>query len=123
PKRFLLQDYAISYVPSLTVLKEMHSLLTKRGKDVGQAKTLLALGNPAIGSETADKVIAVFMDEKLLPLPEAERQVKALQQIYGSKNSSIYIGAEAGEERLKQEAGNYKILHLATHGIINDDNP
>jgi CHAT domain-containing protein/tetratricopeptide (TPR) repeat protein len=123
PKRYLLQDYAISYAPSLTVLKEMRALQVKRHNANVQTKTLLALGNPAIGSETADKVTAVFMDEKLLPLPEAERQVKVLQQIYGSKNSNIYTGTEAGEARLKQEAGNYRILHLATHGIVNNDNP
>jgi CHAT domain-containing protein len=123
PKRYLLQDYAISYAPSLTVLKEMRALQVKRHKANVQTKTLLALGNPAIGIETADKVTAVFMDEKLLPLPEAERQVKALQQIYGSSNSSVYIGTNAGEARLKQEAGNYRILHFATHGIVNNDNP
>jgi CHAT domain-containing protein/Tfp pilus assembly protein PilF len=123
PKRYLLQDYAISYASSLTVLKEMKSLQAKRGKTNAQAKMVLALGNPAISSATAEKVTAIIMDEKLLPLPEAERQVKVLQQIYGSKNSKIYIGAEASEERLKQEADNYKILHLATHGIVNDASP
>jgi CHAT domain-containing protein/Tfp pilus assembly protein PilF len=123
PNRYLLQDYTISYAPSLTVLKEMYSLQTKRTKGGTQAKTLLALGNPAIGTQTAEKVTAIFMDEKLLPLPEAERQVKTLQQIYGNSNSRVYIGAEAGEERLKQEASNYKILHLATHGIVNDASP
>jgi CHAT domain-containing protein/tetratricopeptide (TPR) repeat protein len=123
PKRFLLQDYAISYAPSLTVLKEMQSLSAKRRKGNVQANTLLALGNPAIGTETTKKVSAVFMDEKLLPLPEAERQVQALKQIYGSENSKVYIGAEASEDRLKLEAGKYQILHLATHGILNDASP
>lgn len=123
PNRFLLQDFATSYAPSLTVLKEMQSLSAKRRKANTQANTLLALGNPAIGTETAKKVSAVFMDEKLLPLPEAERQVKALKQIYGTDNSRVYIGAEASEGRLKQEAGKYQILHLATHGILNDVSP
>lgn len=123
PRRYLLQDYAISYAPSLTVLREMRSLQAKRQKANVQSKTLLALGNPAIGTKTVERVTAVFMDEKLLPLPEAERQVKVLQQIYGSKNSSVYIGTEADETRLKQEAGKYKILHFATHGIVNNTNP
>jgi CHAT domain-containing protein len=123
PNRFLIQDYAVSYAPSLTVLKEMQSLQARRRKGNMQANMLLALGNPAIGAQTARKVSAVFMDEKLLPLPEAERQVKALQQIYGSQNSKVYIGAEASEGRLKQEAGHYQILHLAAHGILNDASP
>jgi CHAT domain-containing protein len=123
PKRFLIQDYAISYAPSLTVLKEMQALSAKRRKGNRQANTLLALGNPAIGTQTVKQVSAVFMDEKLLPLPEAERQVQVLKRIYGSENSKVYIGAEASEERLKQEAGKYQILHLATHGILNDASP
>jgi CHAT domain-containing protein/tetratricopeptide (TPR) repeat protein len=123
PRRFLLEDYTISYAPSLTVLKEMQALRAKRRNSKSRTNTLLALGNPAIGTQTAEKVTAVFMDERLLPLPEAERQVKALQQIYGSKNSKIYIGTQATEERLKQEAGHYQILHLATHGILNDASP
>jgi CHAT domain-containing protein len=123
PKRFLLDDYAISYAPSLTVLKEMQSLRAKRRNHHSQAKTLLALGNPAIDTQTAEKVTAVFMDEKLLPLPEAERQVKVLRQIYGDNHSRVYIGAQASETRLKQEAADYQILHLATHGILNDASP
>jgi CHAT domain-containing protein/Tfp pilus assembly protein PilF len=123
PKRFLLEDYAISYAPSLTVLKEMNSLQAKRINDKGRTKTLLALGNPAFGAENAEKLAAIFMGEKLLPLPEAERQVKVLEQLYGRKNSRVYTGSEASEARLKQEAGDYRVLHLATHGILNDASP
>jgi CHAT domain-containing protein len=85
--------------------------------------TLVAFGNPAIGNEMAERVKTVFMDEKLAPLPEAERQVKSLGQLYGSRRSKIYIGAEAQEERVKAEAGHYRILHLATHAILNDASP
>jgi CHAT domain-containing protein len=121
PTRFLLQDYAISYAPSLTVLREMNK---KRGIKTSPAPaTLLALGNPDIGKETRSRVEAIYMDEKLEPLPEAERQVKALALLYGSRQSKTYIGAEAKEERLKQEARGYRILHLATHGILNNTSP
>jgi CHAT domain-containing protein len=56
-------------------------------------------------------------------LPEAERQVKALANLYGAMQSKIYIGAEAREERVKEEASRYKILHLATHGMLNNASP
>jgi CHAT domain-containing protein/Tfp pilus assembly protein PilF len=123
PKRFLLEQYAISYAPSLTVLREMNSLQIKRRKGNPQVNTLLAFGNPSFGTATAEKVAATFMNEKLLPLPEAERQVKVLEKIYGSKNSTVYTGSEASEERLKQQASHFQILHLATHGILNDASP
>jgi CHAT domain-containing protein len=119
PHRFLVQDYAISYAPSLTVLREM----SKKKKSAASPATLLALGNPNIGKETKNRVEAVYMGEKLEPLPEAERQVKALAQLYGARQSKTYIGTEAREERVKQEASRYKILHLATHGILNNTSP
>lgn len=119
--RYLLEECAISYVPSLTVLREM----TKpRARKTATAKTtLLAFGNPSIGEETVQKVASIFMGEKLLPLPEAERQVRALGKLYGPERSRIYIGPDAREDRAKLEADNCRILHIATHGIVNDSSP
>src|SRR6266508_675551 len=62
-------------------------------------------------------------DEKLDPLPEAEKEVKALGQLYGGARSKVYIGAEAREDRLKAEAAQARVLHFATHGILNDASP
>jgi CHAT domain-containing protein len=49
--------------------------------------------------------------------------VLALGRLYGAGRSRIYVGVEAREERFKQEAGGYRILHMATHGILNDTSP
>lgn len=56
-------------------------------------------------------------------LPEAERQVRTLGQLYGAAHSRVYTGAEAREDRFKAEAGRYRILHLAAHGVLNDAGP
>src|SRR6185369_541978 len=66
---------------------------------------------------------AVLMDEKLDPLPEAERQVNAIKQIYGAAKTKVYLDAEASEAHAKAEAGSYRILHFATHGILNNSSP
>jgi CHAT domain-containing protein len=120
---FLIEDYAISSAPSLTALREMTRIRTARSADDGRKTTLLAMGNPLIGKETSSTIQAVFMDEKLLPLPQAERQVETLGRLYGPSHSKVYVGAEATEDRLKAEAGNCRILHIATHGIVNDASP
>ncbi|MEN3328204.1 MAG: hypothetical protein V7638_3011 [Acidobacteriota bacterium] len=120
--RFLIEDAAISYAPSLTVLREM----TKRRKvEAAHASppTLLALGNPLVGSETLKRAALTLRDGKLDPLPEAEQEVKALGRLYGASRSKVYIGAEAREDRVKGEASGAKILHFATHGILNNASP
>jgi CHAT domain-containing protein/Tfp pilus assembly protein PilF len=118
---FLIEDAAISYAPSLTVLQHMKQ--TRQKRSAMPANTLLAFGNPIIDTETSARVKTVPMDGQLFPLPEAERQVKLLQKLYTPSRSKIYIGKEAGEAKVKAEAGNSRILHLATHGILNDASP
>jgi len=122
PNRYLIEDSAIAYAPSLTALREMNKL-RQRKKDSADSPTLLAFGNPALSKQNISGAKPVLMDEKLEPLPEAERQVNAIRQIYGAAKSRVYIGAAAREEHAKAEAGSYRILHLATHGILNNSSP
>jgi CHAT domain-containing protein/Tfp pilus assembly protein PilF len=124
--RYVIERSAVSYIPSLTVLREMMAQRDKRHPE-RQVETagysLLALGNPAIGKETIERAALTMRDEKLDPLPEAEKEVKALGQLYGGARSKVYIGADAREDRLKAEATQARILHFATHGILNNASP
>src|SRR5262249_367824 len=52
-----------------------------------------------------------------------EQEVKALGRLYGASRSKVYIGAEAREDVVKNEACQAEILHFATHGILNDASP
>jgi CHAT domain-containing protein len=118
--RFLIQDAAVSYAPSLTVLREM----TKRRMNQSAtqaASTLLAFGNPMPGS--ANRAGLTLRNSDLDPLPEAGEEVKALARLYGSARSKVYVGAEAREDRVASEAGRASILHFTTHGILNNASP
>ena len=120
PGRYLIEDAAVSYAPSLTALREMSGA---RATGKKSAMTLLAFGNPAIGEQTSARVRAVFMNERLDPLPEAERQVKELARLYAQSRSKVYVGAEANEGRAKSEAGGCRLLHFAAHSVLNDARP
>lgn len=120
--RYVIERSAVSYAPSLTVLREMKAQREKRrASSAGSA--LLALGNPAIGKETIERATLALRDGKLAPLPEAEAEVKALGRLYGAAQSKVYVGADAREDRAKTEAAQAGILHFATHGILNDASP
>ena len=120
---YLLQHHAIFYAPSLSVLGEMSRLTGQRDSSLAQQQSLLAFGNPALSKETIALATANRSDENLAPLPSAEKEVQALAQLYGPARSKIFTGAEAREETAKREAGNYKILHFATHGFLDDNSP
>jgi CHAT domain-containing protein len=100
--RYLIEDAAISYAPSVTVLREA----MRRRPQTRTAPALLAFGNPA----------------GLEPLPETETEVAQTAQIYGA-SSRIYIGADASEDRWKSEAPGFGVLHLATHGVLDNASP
>lgn len=121
--RFIIEDAAISYAPSLTVLRE----IMKRHKnqtETAAPATLLALGNPALGQEETGKRAALALREgNLDPLPAAAEEVKALGRLYGAARSKVYVGAEAREVRVKNEAGRARILHFSTHGTLNNASP
>src|SRR5262249_4843151 len=116
--RFLIEDAAISYAPSLSVLREMQ-LLQKRRQGAAPG-SILALGNPLLGKESIELEKFTWRGEELPPLPEAEREVEALELLYGKARSKVYTGSAAREEIVKQESKGYRILHLATHGVLND---
>ena len=117
---YLIEDVAVSYAPSLTVLDQM----MKRRKDRDpEATTLLALGNPLLGSATVQRATLTAGGGKLAPLPEAEAEVKALRDLYGAARSRIYVGREAREDLLKKDAERATILHFATHGVVSDASP
>jgi len=120
--RYLIERSAVSYAPSLTVLREMRARSDKRRAE-SSPSTLLALGNPLIGQETVERAGLTMRDGKLYPLPEAEAEVRALGRLYGARRSKVYIGPQAREDRLKAEAGQARILHFATHGVLNNAAP
>ncbi len=111
--RYLLEDYSIAYAPSLTALQAMTRVKQQRRREPGKA-TLLAMGNPAgaVSSGSASGTLSW-----------TESEVRELGKIYGSEHSHLYLGREATEGRFKAEAGEADVLHLATHGVLDDASP
>jgi CHAT domain-containing protein/Tfp pilus assembly protein PilF len=124
--RFLVEDTAIAYAPSLTVLREIRK--RRQRQNAGAASTtLLALGNPRLGRETVNPAAPTLRDARLAgkldSLSEAEQEVKSLSRLYGISRSQVYVGADASEDRVKSEAGRAGILHFAAHGVLNNASP
>lgn len=117
--RFLIEDRALFYSPSLGALREM---IKKKSPGDG-AEVLLAVGNPTAGTETSAFVRALYRTESFGPLPEAEKEVRNIAQIYGSERSKVLTGSEARESVVRREAPRFRVLHFATHAVLDDNNP
>jgi CHAT domain-containing protein len=114
--RYVVESAAVSYAPSLTVLRE-----TLRRPTSGRPATLLAMGKADFGAKGARPAVALMSG--LDPLPDAERQVRQIGALYGPERSSTWLGVEAREDRFKAEAPRHSVLHLATHGLLDQTSP
>jgi CHAT domain-containing protein len=119
--KYLVEKSAVSYAPSLTALREMSRKAKER--KLSPNAELVAFGNPIVSKETGERVRRVFMGEKLEPIPEAERLVNTLKQMYGPARARVYTGADAREETAKAESPKFRIVQIATHGILNNVSP
>lgn len=110
---YLIEDHAVYYAPSLTVLRDMtkHQVAKEKGE-----VSLVAFGNPVIGKDER-------RNEELCPLPEAETEVTSVANALGSARSKVLIGREASEITFKALAPTYSTVHLATHGILDNRQP
>jgi CHAT domain-containing protein len=138
--KYVLEDHALSYVPSLSVLREMKKkalaqratprnansdgLLTKVGATVPPSlPRLLAIGNPSLSDQSAARLRSTRRELSFDSLPQAEQEVKAIGKVYGAQDSTILIGNAAREETFKATASKYSVLHFAAHGVLDDVNP
>jgi CHAT domain-containing protein/tetratricopeptide (TPR) repeat protein len=115
--QYVAATSAVAYVQSLSVL----AALEASQPPAGAARGVLAMGNPSLGTATVARTAAARRGA-LGPLPEAEREVEALARLY-SGPSAVFVGSAAREDVLKREAGRHRVLHLATHGIVDDASP
>jgi CHAT domain-containing protein len=138
--KYVLEDHALSYVPSLSVLREMkkkaleqHVTRLKAGPDGLLTKVsgtaspalprLLAMGNPSLSGQSVARLRSTRKELSFDSLPQAEQEVKTIGEIYGAEESTILIGNAAREETFKATASKYPVLHFAAHGVLDDVNP
>ena len=114
--RYLIETAAISYAPSLTFLRERY-----KQPDTPAAQGLLALGINDFGAQTSAQKLGG--NDRIGNLEAAEPMTRAISKLYPPQQTTLLLGKEATEERFKAAAGKRRILHLATHGFLNDRSP
>lgn len=110
---YFVKNHSINYAYSATLLKEMSEHEVAAGTD-----TYLGFA-PSFG-EGASSVIR-GKKYSLAPLTYNSVEVKNIQKLLGE--GQIYEGDAATENQFKELAGNYSIIHFATHGLANNQDP
>jgi len=115
---YLIKQSALTYAPSATTFFDDLSL--KRAENNGR---ILAMG-PDYG---ADNAVLDQKDENgkllrntLTNLANTADEIKSLENYF---NVKAYLGKNATETVFKKNAADYRVLHLAMHTIINNENP
>lgn len=105
---FLVQDHAVSYAPSATLLT---ASLRQPRRSFSPGSKVLAVGNPKFDAR-------VF---QLPDLPAAEREADAIADLYGHQKA--VVGAAATDAALERMAPAFDILHFAGHAVVGRDAP
>ncbi|HYH09553.1 MAG TPA: CHAT domain-containing protein [Thermoanaerobaculia bacterium] len=108
----MIARYAMFYAPSLTMLRN-----ARQPSFTPRASSLLALGDPQFDTNVT-RERATLRGVDLGPLPETTHEVRQIAQLY--PKHTVYTGAAAAEKRFKEEAPRHRVLHLATHGVMQD---
>jgi CHAT domain-containing protein len=104
---YLADRFSISYTPAL-------SFQPNRAPRPA-APTLLAVANP----ETR---VASSGGRALVRLDDAQQEAEAIGALYGAR-ARVLTGAAATEVAFRSNARSYSVLHLATHGLLDDRAP
>jgi len=99
--KWVVEDFAVSTLPSASVLR----YLTDKG--VGASGRALVVGNPDLGADLA--------------LSWAEREARMVGQ--REPGATVLVRADATEVEVKKVLESVGLVHFATHGELNENDP
>ncbi|MCA1990749.1 MAG: CHAT domain-containing protein [Coleofasciculus sp. S288] len=111
--KYLIEKHTIRIAPSIQVL-QLTQKQRERLVETRNFEDVLVVGNP-----TMPTVVSAPGEppQQLPSLPGAEREAEAIAQIF---NTKAFIGQDATETAIAQLMPRARIIHLATHGLLDD---
>lgn len=149
-RSYALEKYRVAYAPSASALAAVRILNPQRAR---WEKTLLAFGDPVVEGRGVTGMAAgkpalirdyssdslTASDESqaqtaydayaergfsLARLPFTREEVLSIGKLFSAAHRRLYLGHSATEEAIKQEhLDDYRYIHLASHGFIDESVP
>jgi CHAT domain-containing protein len=107
--KYLIEKHTILTAPSIQVLQ-----LTRQKRQGVSGDGVLVVGNPTMPSVTTD---LGKPPQVLFSLPGAEKEATAIAQLL---NTKALTGNQATKAAVLPKLSNARIIHLATHGLLDD---
>lgn len=121
--KYLINDYAVSYVPSAIIWIELRDK-----KFLSNGEPLL-LGDPVFNTSDEyavrrgiDENIDLYSRSMVMaPLEYSGEEIKSIKDLLGV--GKVYLAEEATESKFKKNSLNSSLIHLSTHSILYKNNP
>ncbi|MBN1349178.1 CHAT domain-containing protein [candidate division KSB1 bacterium] len=135
---FLFERNPICYAPSATIFAYVAK---QRASQRHHIKKLLAFGNPDFSWSLKDNPransilpgslrggefqLSMLPWQIVPPLPFSREEVRRIGKMFEPGEATLLVGPEATENSLKTQSAlrEYRFIHFATHGIINENHP
>ncbi len=111
---YLVKTHDISYANSATLLS------FNKEDDQSLGKPQVAAFAPSYGANSSSDQVSDTVRAGLSNLAWTEQEVKNLSAYFDTKS---FLKEEASEESFKEVSSDYEILHVASHGLINNHSP
>lgn len=120
---YLLRNYSISYACSANLLLEQVKQL--QNLQLNPAPHLFAGFAPIYTdsdtlSTTGSRFRGLLVRNGQYGLPGAKKEVEEISRLM---SGDAYFAEQADKSNFKKQAQNYRILHLAMHSLLEDNNP
>jgi CHAT domain-containing protein len=115
--KYLIEKHTLLTAPSIQVLALTHQQRERQREEQRREETMLVVGNPTmpeVWNPTTNR------KQRLEPLLGAEQEAVAIARNF---NTQPLLGGQATESVVKQRMQNARIIHLATHGLLEYGDP
>ena len=121
--RFLVEDRAVSYAPSLSAFVWATHLALARQEDRKGPPTVFALGGATPGDALVERFAQTRPELTLRAVRAAEREARLVAALYGPSGGVCYTAADARKDRASSQAGGHTLVHAAVEGVLSDASP
>ncbi|MEL7146996.1 MAG: CHAT domain-containing protein, partial [Bacteroidota bacterium] len=111
---YLIHSYDVRYAQSLTMMNYL-----KNKKNVNDELNVLALA-PEFSNTAALPLLSSAERSSAGAIPNTKAEVGIISRVFDTK---VLENDEATEQQFKSMYTDYQIIHLATHGLVNDRQP